>query len=62
MPILQARRASYTIITKAKTNQFPTDIQLHPFDVCILPILLYGCEVWGFANLQTVYSKSNREC
>ena len=28
--------------------QIPLDLQLHLFDSTDLPILLYGCETWGF--------------
>ena len=30
------------------------DIACHLFDTCISPILLYGCEVWGFTNLKEI--------
>ena len=33
----------------------PLDLQLQLFDQLILPILLYGCEIWGFEKItQTV--------
>ena len=28
----------------------PFDIVLDLFDKMILPILLYGCEIWGYSN------------
>ena len=52
--INQARRASFSLIAKARKLDLPIDIHLHLFDSCILPILLYGSEVWGFSNLQKI--------
>ena len=31
-----------------------THLQCHLFDACIVPILLYGCEVWGFSNISDI--------
>ncbi len=52
--ILKAKRGSYSIIAKGKKFELSIEIQLHLFDTCILPILLYGCEVWCFSNIQSV--------
>ena len=60
--ILQAKRASYSLIAKARKFQLPVDMQLHLFDTCILPILLYGCEVWGFSKLQNIEIFHNQFC
>ena len=52
--IVQAKRASYSLIAKTRRLKLPLDIQLHLFDACVIPILLYGSEVWGFSNLQDI--------
>lgn len=52
--INQARRASFSLMAKARKNKLPVDLQLHLFDTCILPILLYGCEIWGFSDLKDI--------
>ena len=39
------------LIKKSKRLQLPIDIQIELFDKTILPILLYGSEVWGFDNI-----------
>ncbi len=60
--ILQAKRANYSIIAKGRKFELPIDVQLHLFDTCILPILLYGCKVWGFSNIQSVEIFHNQYC
>jgi hypothetical protein len=50
----QARRAMFSLITKARKLDLPIDIQLDLFDHLVNPILLYGCEIWGFADLSYV--------
>ena len=30
------------------------DLQLELFDKLVKPILLYGCEVWGFGNIEVI--------
>ncbi len=52
----QAKRAMYSMVGKARKLGLPVDIQLHLFDSLILPILLYGCEVWGHSNLDALKS------
>ncbi len=48
--ISQAKRALFSLIGKSRQLQLPVDIQSHLFDSCIVPILLYGSEVWGFSD------------
>ena len=35
------------------------DLQLYLFDHVILPIALYGCEIWGFENSQIIENLHN---
>ena len=46
----QARKAMFSMITKARRLQLPVDIQLELFEKTVVPVLLYGCEVWGCGN------------
>lgn len=46
----QGTRAMYALITKARNLNLPIDIQLQLFDTLVVPILLYGCEIWGYEN------------
>ena len=52
----QAKRALYSLKTKALKLNLPVDIQCELFDKMIVPILLYGCEVWGFQKLDAIES------
>ena len=49
--ITQARKALYCI---ARKLQLPIDIQCQLFDHLVLPILLYGSEIWGYEDLLQV--------
>ena len=46
----QGRKAMYSILRKSRKLNLPIDIQLELFDTMVVPVLLYGCEVWGFNN------------
>ena len=52
--IIQARKALYSMLTKAKKMQLSVDIQCHLFDHLILPILMYGSEVWGYEDIKQI--------
>ena len=38
-------------LKKSKELELPVDIQLELFDYLVLPILIYGCEIWGYENI-----------
>ncbi len=46
----QASRAMYALISKCRKLGLPIDLQLELFDRVIVPIMLYGCKVWGPEN------------
>ena len=52
--IEQARKAMYSLITKSRRLELPVDLQVEIFDKTVLPVLLYGCEIWGCANIADV--------
>ncbi len=58
----QAKRAIHSLITKSRKLSLPIDIILELFDACILPILLYGSEIWGFANINDIEILHNQFC
>lgn len=58
----QARGALYSLLAKSYDLQLPLDIQLQLFDQIVLPVLLYGCEVWGFEDISQVESFHMKFC
>ena len=52
--ITQARRAMYGLISKAQKLQLPIDLQCDLFNQLVLPIIVYGSEVWGFQKLDHI--------
>ncbi len=38
----------YSLIAKCRKFDLPIDIQLEMFDAMVLPIIMLGCELWGF--------------
>ena len=52
--ITQARKAMYSLLQKAKILRLPFDIIFELYEQCVIPVLLYGSEVWGFENLTSI--------
>ena len=52
--VLQAQRALFTIKSKKEMYDLPFDIVIDLFDKMILPILLYGCEIWGYEDVECI--------
>ena len=48
------RKAMYGVISKCRNHNLSIDCQLDLFDKVVKPVLLYGCEVWGFSNINIV--------
>jgi len=55
----QATKAMFAIITNARKQNLPIDIQLQLFDALVMPILLYGCEVLGVDDNYVNKKKKN---
>ena len=56
----QGRKAQFSMLIKARKLMLPVDIQCTLFESLVFPVLLYGCEVWGFQNsnmLEIFYRK-----
>lgn len=47
----QGNKAMFSLLRKIKNLSLPFDIQIDLFNKIVKPVLLYGCEVWGFGNL-----------
>ena len=52
--IAQARKAMFGLLEKAKIRKLPIDVTCDLFDKVVLPVLLYGCEISGWANLKDI--------
>ena len=50
----QANKALFALLKKIRHLSLPLDLQLELFDKTIKPILLYGAEIWGFGNCDTI--------
>ena len=47
-----ATKAMFSLLKKSRNIDLPLDCQLIAFDAMILPILVYGCEIWCFENIE----------
>ena len=48
----QGRRSQFSMLIGARKLDLPIDIQCNLFDKVVVPVLLYGCEVWGFCSIE----------
>ena len=55
----QDRKAMHVLFKHIRYLDIPIDLQLYLFDHVILPIALYGCEIWGFENSQIIEKLHN---
>ena len=50
----RALKAMYAVLKKGRCLNLSITDQLHLFDKIVVPVLLYGCEIWGFGNLDII--------
>ena len=48
----RASRATFSLLRRCNRLDLPTDIILDLFEKTIIPIMTYGCELWGFENCE----------
>ena len=48
------KKAMFNVIIKCRKFNLPVDLQLDLFDKMVIPILIYGCEVWGSENTDII--------
>ena len=58
--IEHARKALHLLYKQIRNLNIPLDLQLHLFDSTVLPIILYGCEVWGFQSTKMIDTLYNQ--
>ena len=44
----------FALLRRSRQLDLPIDLQLELFDSLIMPMLLYGCENWGFENITMI--------
>ena len=60
----QAKKAMYLLFFRINNLNLPIDLQLKLFDHTVIPILMYGCEIWSFENtdmLERVHTEFMRK-
>ena len=61
---LQAKKDTFSIITKIKQLNLTFETSIELFERLIIPVLLYGSEIWGYENpkqLQTMVNNVMRK-
>ena len=59
---IKAYRAMYALIQNGRRLRLPSHVMLNLFDKCVVPILLYGCEVWGYENVHVIELVHTKFC
>ena len=52
--IKRASKSMFAVFKKSRLFNLSIDSQLDLFDKIVKPILIYGCEIWGFSNLNII--------
>ena len=50
----QGNKAVFALRKKIRNVSLPIDIQIDLFEKTVKPVLLYGCEIWGFGNIDMI--------
>ena len=50
----KAKKALFKIEILPRRVDLQVKTRLHLFDSLISPILLYGCELWGYENMEQI--------
>lgn len=50
--VQQAKKAAHLLLIRANNLNIPLDLQIKLFDNTVLPILTYGCEIFGYENIE----------
>ena len=52
----------FSIISKSRSLYLDIDTQLHLFNSMVVPIMMYGSEVWGYTDLKLIERLQLRFC
>ena len=55
-------RSMFALLSKGRSLGLPIDIKLELFDKIVMPVLLYGCEIWGFIDVKNIESVHIKFC
>ena len=58
--VLQAKKATFSLITKTNQLNLSLEVFSELYDKLVIPVLLYGSEIWGYANLENIYILVNK--
>lgn len=50
----QGSKAMYSLLSRVRKLDLPFDIIIDLYNKMVLPVLLYGCELWGYGNLEVI--------
>jgi hypothetical protein len=48
----KAQNAMFSLLRLARNQELPLNIVLNLFQALVVPVLLYGCEIWGYGNIK----------
>ena len=60
--VLLGNSAMFSVMRTIRRHNLPIDMQLDLFDKMVMPVMLYGCETWGFSNLKLLERLHLRFC
>ena len=49
-----ARKAMFALLSRCQNLQLPLEITTSLFDKLVVPVLVYGCEIWGYSKLDKI--------
>ena len=49
--IQQGKRAFYALLSNIRKLHLTVDLAIELFNQLVVPVLTYGCEVWGYSNI-----------
>ena len=57
-----ANKAMHEVLKKGRLHKLSVKCQYDLFDKIVKTILLYGCEIWGFSNIELLERVQSKSC